>query len=48
LLGALRPIIVCVGDAGATWHVDGGILNGVVFAEVEIKQERQELILPVG
>jgi adenylate cyclase len=37
-----------VEDAGATWHVDvyGGILQGVVIAEIELKQEKQELILP--
>src|SRR5262249_15826269 len=37
-----------VQDAGLTWHVDvyGGILQGVVLAEVELKQENQELILP--
>jgi len=34
--------------AGATWHVDvyGGILKGVVIAEIELKHETQELILP--
>jgi CYTH domain-containing protein len=37
-----------VKDAELTWHVDvyGGILQGVVLAEVELKQESQELILP--
>ena len=37
-----------VEDAGATWQVDvyGGILQGVILAEVELKQESQELILP--
>jgi adenylate cyclase len=37
-----------VEDAGATWHVDiyGGILNGVVIAEIELKQETQALTLP--
>jgi adenylate cyclase len=37
-----------VEDAGATWHVDvySGILQGVVIAEIELKQESQELILP--
>ena len=37
-----------VEDAGATWHIDvyGGILQGVVIAEIELKQESQELILP--
>jgi adenylate cyclase len=37
-----------VEDAGATWHVDvyGGILQGVVIAEIELKQESQELFLP--
>ena len=37
-----------VEDAGATWHVDvyGGILQDVVIAEIELKQEGQELILP--
>jgi adenylate cyclase len=37
-----------VEDAGATWIVDvyGGILNGVVIAEIELKQETQALTLP--
>ena len=37
-----------VEEAGATWHVDvyGGILNGIVFAEIELKQETEQLILP--
>ena len=37
-----------VDDAGATWQVDvyGGVLEGVVIAEIELKQESQELILP--
>jgi adenylate cyclase len=37
-----------VEDAGATWQVDvyGGILQGVVIAEIELKQESQELVLP--
>jgi adenylate cyclase len=37
-----------VEDTGATWHVDvyGGILQGVVIAEIELKQETDELILP--
>jgi adenylate cyclase len=37
-----------VEDAGATWLVDvyGGILNGVVIAEIELKQETEALILP--
>jgi CYTH domain-containing protein len=37
-----------VDDGGATWHVDvySGILQGVVIAEIELKQECQELILP--
>jgi|ERR1700683_4886630 CYTH domain-containing protein len=37
-----------VEDVGATWQVDvsGGILQGVVIAEIELKQESQELILP--
>jgi adenylate cyclase len=37
-----------VEDAGATWRVDvyGGILQGVVIAEIELKKESQELILP--
>ena len=37
-----------VEDAGAMWQVDvyGGILQGVVIAEIELKHERQELILP--
>ena len=37
-----------VEDSGATWIVDvyGGILNGVVIAEIELKQETEALILP--
>ena len=37
-----------VDDAGGTWHVDvySGILQGVVIAEIELKHEDQELILP--
>jgi adenylate cyclase len=37
-----------VEDAGGTWHVDvySGILQGVVIAEIELKHEDQELILP--
>ena len=37
-----------VENAGATWHVDfyGGILQGIVIAEIELQQETQELILP--
>jgi len=37
-----------VDDAGATWQVDvyGGVLQGVVIAEIELRQESQELILP--
>ena len=37
-----------VEDAGATWHGDvyDGILQGVIIAEIELKQESQELILP--
>ena len=37
-----------VEDAGGTWHVDvySGVLQGVVIAEIELKHESQELILP--
>src|SRR6516225_10049756 len=37
-----------VEDAAATWQVDvySGTLQGVVIAEIELKQESQELILP--
>jgi adenylate cyclase len=37
-----------VEDAGATWYVDiySGILQGIVIAEIELKEEAQELILP--
>jgi CYTH domain-containing protein len=37
-----------VEDAEATWCVDvyGGLLQGVIIAEIELKQESQELILP--
>ena len=36
-----------VENAEATWHVDvyGGILQGIVIAEIELQQEIQELIL---
>src|SRR5215467_7506987 len=35
-------------DAGGTWHVDvySGILQGVVIAEIELKHESEEVILP--
>ena len=44
----LEKQLFFVEDAGATWQVDvyGGILQGVIIAEVELKQESQELILP--
>jgi adenylate cyclase len=34
--------------AGATWHVDiyCGLLQGVILAEVELKDATQELIIP--
>jgi len=37
-----------VEDAGVMWNVDvySGILEGVVIAEIELKQETQELKLP--
>jgi CYTH domain-containing protein len=37
-----------VDDAEGTWHVDvySGILQGIVIAEIELKHESQELILP--
>src|SRR6516165_32710 len=37
-----------VEDAGGAWHVDvySGILQGVVIAEIELKHESEELILP--
>jgi CYTH domain-containing protein len=37
-----------VEHVGATWYVDEyrGLLQGVIIAEIELKQERQELILP--
>ena len=37
-----------VENASGTWHVDvySGILQGVVIAEIELKDESQELILP--
>jgi adenylate cyclase len=37
-----------VEDVGATWHVDVycGLLQGIVIAEIELKEETQELILP--
>jgi CYTH domain-containing protein len=37
-----------VEEAGATWHVDvyGGPLQGVVIAEIELKQASEELNLP--
>ena len=37
-----------VDHAGTTWYVDvyGGILEGVVIAEIELKQEDQKLVFP--
>jgi CYTH domain-containing protein len=37
-----------VEDAGATWSVDvyGGLLQGVIIAEIELMQESQDLVLP--
>jgi adenylate cyclase len=37
-----------VENAGATWHVDvyGGILQGIVIAEIELQRETEELTLP--
>jgi adenylate cyclase len=37
-----------VEDGDAVWHVDvyGGILEGFVIAEIELKQETEELALP--
>ena len=37
-----------VEEVGATWQIDvyDGILQGVIIAEIELKQESQELILP--
>jgi CYTH domain-containing protein len=37
-----------VQDADATWHVDvyGGILQGIVIAEIELLHATQELMLP--
>jgi CYTH domain-containing protein len=37
-----------VEDAGATWSVDvyGGLLQGVIIAEIELTQECQNLVLP--
>jgi CYTH domain-containing protein len=37
-----------VEDAGTIWHIDvyGGILMGVVIAEIELKQEDQKFALP--
>jgi CYTH domain-containing protein len=37
-----------VEDTGSTWLVDvyGGVLNGVVIAEIELNQETQALVLP--
>jgi CYTH domain-containing protein len=37
-----------VEDAGGTWHVDvySGVLQGVVIAEIELKDESQPLIIP--
>jgi adenylate cyclase len=45
---ALEKECFFVEDAGGTWHVDvySGILQGVVIAEIELKHESQELILP--
>jgi adenylate cyclase len=35
-------------NAGATWHVDvyGGILQGIVIAEIELQRETEEPTLP--
>ena len=37
-----------VEDGDAVWHVDvyGGLLEGFVIAEIELKQEAEELALP--
>jgi CYTH domain-containing protein len=37
-----------VEEAGATWYIDvyGGLLQGVIIAEIELKHESQELIRP--
>jgi CYTH domain-containing protein len=37
-----------VEHAGTIWHIDvyGGVLNGVVIAEIELKQEDQKFALP--
>jgi CYTH domain-containing protein len=37
-----------VEHAGAVWQVDvyGGVLEGIVIAEIELKQETEELVLP--
>ena len=37
-----------VEHAGAIWHIDvyGGVLKGVVIAEIELKQEDQKFALP--
>jgi len=35
-------------DGDAVWHVDvyGGVLEGFVIAEIELKKETEELALP--
>jgi CYTH domain-containing protein len=45
---ALQKQRFFVEEAGAIWHVDVycGLLQGVVIAEVELKDETQELIIP--
>ena len=49
---ARQHTLTCVGwrhaAGGAVWHVDvySSILKGVVIAEIELKHESQELILP--
>jgi CYTH domain-containing protein len=37
-----------VAEAGATWQVDvyGGVLAGVVIAEIELEKDTQDLVLP--
>jgi CYTH domain-containing protein len=37
-----------VAEAGATWQVDvyGGVLGGVVIAEIELERETQEFVRP--
>jgi hypothetical protein len=46
--GTLKKQRYFVEHAGAIWHADvyGGVLQGIVIAEIELEQEGQEVVLP--